>query len=53
MIKVNYGIHHQAAADCPECQELVVVDLGEDDMAEDMDVTCPQCGTEFVLGEAM
>lgn len=51
MTKVGYHVHHQAIADCPECEELVVEDLGEDDNAEGMTMQCPCCEHKFELGE--
>jgi len=47
-VKVRYGIHHQAVVDCPVCGEIHVVDLGEDDLADGIEIDC-DCGCEFEL----
>ncbi len=49
MDKAKYGIHHQVVADCPKCGMACVEDLGEDDMAEGMELSCPACDSEFEL----
>ena len=49
MQKVKYGIHHQAVADCPECAEMNIVDLGEDDLADGVEMNCNTCGCKFEL----
>ena len=49
MRKVNYSIHHQAMADCPDCEEMVVVDLGEFGDADGIEMKCSECDCEFEL----
>lgn len=49
MAKVNYHLHHQAVVSCPKCNELIIEDLGGDDLAEGIEVTCPSCGEEYEL----
>ena len=51
MKKVKYGIHHQAAVDCPECGLTSVEDLGEFDDADGIEIDCPNpdCETTFEL----
>ena len=48
--KVNYGIHHQAIVDCPECGFAHIEDLGEDDLAEGITIDC-ECSCKFELSE--
>lgn len=48
MEKVPYGIHHQAVADCPKCDFLHITDLGEDDLADGIEIEC-ECGHKFEL----
>lgn len=49
MKKVDYNIHHQVVADCPECDEMNIEDLGEFDDADSMEMTCVKCGCKFEL----
>jgi len=49
MAKVKYVIHHQAVAFCPECEEMAIEDLGEDDNADGVEITCPKCGHDYEL----
>lgn len=49
MEKVQYGIHHQYVVDCPKCGETLIGDLGEDDMADGIEVECHNCKAEFEL----
>jgi len=48
MEKVKYRIHHQAVGFCPECEEMFVEDLGEDDLADGIQIKC-DCGCKFEL----
>ena len=50
--KVSYLIHHQAVADCPKCDFMHVVDLGEDDLADGVEIDCDNCEFEFELESA-
>ena len=49
--KIKYGIHHQAVFDCPDCGEIIVEDLGEDDMGDGIQGICPQCRAEYELSD--
>ena len=51
--KVGYHIHHQAVFDCPDCEAMIVEDLGEFDEGEGMIIKCSECGYEFELGEVL
>ncbi len=48
LVKVNYGIHHQAVVDCPDCDFSHIIDLGEDDLADGIEIDC-ECGCKLEL----
>lgn len=48
--KVAWAIHHQAVVDCPECGNMHVEDLGEDDFGSGLEIEC-SCGCTFELGD--
>ncbi len=48
MEKVNYAIHHQVIVDCPKCDFIHIEDLGEDDLADGIEIDC-KCGFKFEL----
>ncbi len=49
MDKVKYKIHHQAVFDCSKCDNMIIVDLGEFDDADGIEIECGNCGIEFEL----
>ena len=49
MVKVKYYIHHQAIVICPKCDCDILTDLGEDDLADGVEVKCSFCGTSYEL----
>jgi len=51
MKKVDWVLHYQAVFDCPECESMIVENLGETLDASDIEIECPDCGCKFELKE--
>lgn len=52
MDKVNYYLNYQAVVNCPKCDQLHVEDLGEDSIADGIEIDCI-CGYQFELNNEL